>query len=62
MKHTNIERIVCTVGGGIDIVEFQIRANDDDSILATTYNEHLANVVQQVIENNIEMNERNAWE
>lgn len=57
MKHTNIERIVCAVGGGIDIVEFQIRANDDDSILATVYSEQLANVVQQAIENDIDKND-----
>ena len=62
MKYTNIERVVSSVGGGIDLVEFQIRTNDDDSILAKVYNEYLANVVQKAIEDDIEANEKNAWE
>ena len=61
MKHTCIDKEIAATGNG-DIEIWHIRANDDDSILATAYNEHLAKVVQKAVEEDIEENEKNCWQ
>ena len=61
MKYTSIEKEIVATGNG-DIEMWNIRANDDDSLLASTHIEHLANVIQQAIENDIAENEKNCLE
>lgn len=50
MKHTYIEKQIAATGNG-DLKVWQICANDDGSVLAETWNEYLADVIQQAIEN-----------
>ena len=61
MKYTSLEKEIIAAGNG-DIEMWNIRANDDDSLLASTHIEHLAYVIQQAIENDIKINEKNCWE
>ena len=62
-KHTHLNKIICSVAPGQDITEWQIRTNDDCSVLATVYScEHLALVVQNAIEADIAKNEATSWE
>lgn len=61
MKHTCIEKQIAATGNG-DLEVWQICANDDGSVLAETWSEHLADVIQQAVENDIETNEKNCWQ
>ena len=61
MNHTYIEKQIAATGNG-DLEVWQIHANDDDSVLAETWSEYLAHVIQQAIENDIETNDKNCWE
>lgn len=61
MKHTYLDKQLVGSGNG-DFYEWWVCANDDGSILAKVWNEHLAIVIQQAIENDIEKNEQNGWE
>ena len=60
-KHTYIEKEVVATGNG-DLEVWVIRAVDDDSILANVYNEHLANVIQNAVEDDIRLHEKTAWQ
>ena len=60
-KYTYIEKEIAATGNG-DLEIWNICANDDWSILATTWCEHLAEVIQKAIEDDIETNEKNCWE
>lgn len=60
-KHTSIEKVVVATGNG-DLDTWQIRANDDDSILAIVYNEYLAEVIQKAVEEDIEKHESTCWQ
>ena len=63
MENTHLNKVVCSVAPGQDITEWQIRTNDDCSVLATVYeSEHLASVVQNAIEADIAKNEATCWE
>ena len=62
MKNTHRNKVICSVAPGQDIIEWQIRTNDDCSVLATVYeSEHLASVVHNAIEADIAENEANSW-
>lgn len=61
LEYTYIEKEIAATGNG-DLEEWSICAKDDCSILAKTWSEHLANVIQQAIENDIAENEKNGWE
>ena len=60
-KYTYVEKEIAATGNG-DLEEWSICAKDDGSYLARTWSEHLANVIQQAIENDIAENEKNCWE
>ena len=63
MENTHLNKVICSVAPGQDITEWQIRTNDDCSVLATVYaSEHLASIVQNAIEADIAKNEATGWE
>ena len=53
--HTFIEKEIASTGNG-DLEIWRICSNDDGSIIAQTYSEHLAKVIQQAIEDDIAKN------
>ena len=60
-KHTYIDKETAATGHG-DLEIWHICAEDDGSILATAYCQHLAEVIQNAVENDIESNERSCWQ
>lgn len=60
-EYTYIESEIAATGNG-DLEVWNICAGDDCSILATTWSKHLAEVIQQAIENDIAENEKKCWE
>lgn len=61
LEYTYLDNEIAATGNG-DIEEWNICAKDDGSIIARTWSKHLAEVIQQVVENDIVENEKNGWE
>lgn len=59
LEYTYLDNEIVATGNG-DIEEWNICAKDDGSIIVRTWNKHLAEVIQQVVENDIAENEKNS--
>lgn len=61
IKHTYIDKQVMATGNG-DLSMWRICAADDGSILAETSVQHLAEVIQKAVEEDIEKHESTCWQ